>query len=193
MSDGPHRSLPLRPKYRRVAERAYKPAFSIPEICEAAESALVRDAGIELRNVVRQLIDIVDGADLFSRQPDEVQRRLRELRDEPAAHPLAASAIDCTEMAVRQGLQGRDAIQDGIATALSERLDANGRTTEEHYLSERGQWASRTIRNRMAEVSARMNEDGAFTRIARSVLGDRSVVVTQAPAVRDSLDDGVAL
>ncbi|QRI63773.1 hypothetical protein JQ506_01805 [Shinella sp. PSBB067] len=193
MSDGPHRSLPLRPKYRRMAERAYKPAFSLQEVCEAAEAALVQDASIEVRNVIRELIDIVDGADLFSRQLDEVQRRLQELRDDPAVHPLAANAIDCTEMAVRQGLEGRAAIEDGIATALCERLDANGRTTEEHYLSERGNRASRTIRDRMTDVSASMSAGGSFTRIARSLMGDRSVPVLRAPASRSGLDDGVAL
>ncbi|MGX9181966.1 hypothetical protein [Mesorhizobium sp. BHbdii] len=193
VSDGPHKSLPLRPKYRRVAEWAYKPAFSISEVCEATESALVQDANMEVRGVIRQLIDIVDGGDLFSRQPDELQRQLQELRADPAVHPLAANAIECTQMAVQQGLQGRDAVQDGIVTALSERLHANARTTEEHYLVERGPGASRTIRNRMGEVSARMNENGSFARIARSLFGDSTVAITRTPAARNGLDDGVSL
>ncbi|TPK85700.1 hypothetical protein FJ936_09175 [Mesorhizobium sp. B2-4-13] len=193
MSDGPHKSLPLRPKYRRVAEWAYKSAFAIPEVCEAAESALVQDANMELRGVIKQLVDIVEGSDLFSRQPDELQRQLYELRDDPAVHPLAASAIECIQMAVQEGLQGRDAVQSGIATALSERLDANARTTEEHYLAERGPGAGRTIRNRMGEVSAGMHENGSFTRIARSLLGDGTVAITRTPAVRDGLDEGVSL
>ncbi|RWB50980.1 hypothetical protein [Mesorhizobium sp.] len=193
MSDGPHKSLPLRPKYRRVAEWAYKPAFSISEVCEAAEAALVQDANMEVRGVIRQLIDIVDGDDLFSRQPGELQRQLQELRDDPAVHPLAATAIECTQMAIQQGLQGRDALQDGIVTALSERLHANGRTTEEHYLIERGPGASRTIRNRIGEVSATMNQNGSFTRIARSLFGDGTVAITRTPAARNGLDDGVSL
>lgn len=193
MSDGPHKSLPLRPRYKRVAEWAYKPAFSIAEVCEASESALVRDANIELRGVIRQLTDIVDGSDLFSRHPEEVQRRLGELRDDPAVHPLAASAIECTQMAVSQGLQGSDALQDGIATALSERLDANSRTIEEHYLSDCGRGAGRIIRERMGEVCAIMMEDGSFSRIARSLLGDRTASITKTPTARDSLDDGVSL
>ncbi len=193
MSDGPHKSLPLRPKYRRVAERAYKPAFSISEICETAEAALIGDARMELRSVVRQLIDIVSGADLFSRDSTEVQRQLKELRVDPAVHPLAASTAECTEMAVRQGLSGYAALEDGVATALSERLNANGLTTEEHYLAERGNGASRVIRERMRSVSATMEESGTFFRIARSILGDRSVLVTRLPAARGGIDDGVAL
>lgn len=193
MSDGPHKSLPLRPKYKRVAERAYKHAFSIAEICEVAESALFGDANIELRGIVRQLIDIVSGSDLFSRDPAQIQRQLKELRVDPAVHPLAASATECTEMAIRQGLDGFAALEDGVSTALSERFNANGRTTEEHYLVERGNGASRFIRERMWNVSTAMEESGSFVRIARSLLGDRSVSVTRIPAARGGLDDGVAL
>jgi hypothetical protein len=193
MSDGPHKSLPLRPRYRRLAEWAYKPAFSLSEVGEAAEAAVARDANIELRSMVRQLSDIVCGSDLFGRDPTEVQRRLRELRVDPAVHPLAANAIECTQMAIQQGLQGNTALEEGIATALIERLQSNGRTTEEHYLSERGHKASRAIRERMAEANSLMQESGTFSRMAKSLLGDRSASVAKAPTVRDSLDDGVAL
>ncbi len=32
MSDGPHRSLPMRPGWKRVAERAYNPNFDPVQI-----------------------------------------------------------------------------------------------------------------------------------------------------------------
>ncbi|MBY3512663.1 hypothetical protein HFN76_10465 [Rhizobium laguerreae] len=193
MSDGPHKSLPLRPKYKRMAERAYKPAFSIADVCEAAEAALMRDAVIELKEAVGQLRAIVDGTDLFSRQPQLQNRRLQEKRDASAGHPLAASVIECTQMAIRDGLEGQRALEVGIATALSERLTANGRTSEEHYLAERGQRACSVIRNRMSEVNAAMDASGAFARMARSIVGDSNVSVIRAPAVRDGLDEGVSL
>lgn len=193
MSDGPHKSLPLRPRYKRFAEWAYKPAFDIPQVCEAAEAALIRDVNIEVAPVLRQLLRIADGDDLLSRHPDLVQSQLQALRDDPIVHPLAASVIECTQMAVQQGFQGRDAVQEAIGTALGERLAANARTTEEHYLMEAGPRASLSIRSRMNEAIDAMANSDSFSHMARGILGDTTANVRRAPAVRDGLDEGVQL
>ena len=42
MSDGPHRSLPMRPWWRQVALRADKSAFEVAECAEALTVALER-------------------------------------------------------------------------------------------------------------------------------------------------------
>ena len=39
MSDGPHRSLPMSKKWKRVAERIYNEAYSPEQICEALSAA----------------------------------------------------------------------------------------------------------------------------------------------------------
>ena len=43
MSDGPHRSLPLRPGWKRTAERADTPAYEATEVTRAASRALEDD------------------------------------------------------------------------------------------------------------------------------------------------------
>jgi hypothetical protein len=43
MSDGPHRSLPMRNHWRNLAERAAKAVFSPQEVSEALPYALHRD------------------------------------------------------------------------------------------------------------------------------------------------------
>ncbi|GAA4129430.1 hypothetical protein ACFFTN_09765 [Aminobacter aganoensis] len=193
MSDGPHKSLPLRPRYRQLAEWAYKAAFAIPQVCEAAEAALIRDAAIELNVALPGVVRIVDGGDLLSRHPDFLHEQLRCLRDDAAIQPLAASVIECTQMAIHQGRLGRDAIQEAVATALAERLAANSRATEEHYLVEAGRNACLDIRSRLNETIDAMDKGGAFARMARSILGDATAKVTRAPTVRDGIDEGVSL
>ncbi len=62
MSDGPHRSLPMKPKWRNVAERAYNGAFRVDEISAAMMPALHGDCQDEmsprflgqLRNICEQ-------------------------------------------------------------------------------------------------------------------------------------------
>ncbi|MBY3251216.1 hypothetical protein HFN97_20715 [Rhizobium laguerreae] len=191
MSDGPHKSLPLRPKYKRLAEWAYKPAFPVEQVCEAAEAAILHDARTELAPVVARIVRIADGEDLLTRLPGFVQEQLRALRDESSLSPLAASAVECIVMACQQGLQGRDAVQEGVDTALRERLAANARTTEEHYLVEAGRRASLNMRERMNKTMNAMDANGSFSRIARSVIGDKTAAVSRAPVVRDSLEEGV--
>src|SRR5260370_42526090 len=48
MSDGPHRSLPMRPGWRRVAESADNQAFESDEIRDAIAPALEQDCRGEM-------------------------------------------------------------------------------------------------------------------------------------------------
>ena len=43
MSDGPHRSLPMRPQWKRLAERAHNQAFSVEEAGDAIVDAVSQD------------------------------------------------------------------------------------------------------------------------------------------------------
>jgi hypothetical protein len=43
MSDGPHKSLPMRPGWKKVAECASKEAFTSNEVCEAINAAIAQD------------------------------------------------------------------------------------------------------------------------------------------------------
>ena len=48
MSDGPHRSLPMRPWWRRLAERADRCAFGVEEVADALVPALEQPADASL-------------------------------------------------------------------------------------------------------------------------------------------------
>ena len=43
MSDGPHRSLPMRPRWKKVAEYAGNEAFPLEDICDAIVVAVEWD------------------------------------------------------------------------------------------------------------------------------------------------------
>lgn len=191
MSDGPHKSLPLRHGYQRVAAWAFKPAFSINQVGEAAEVALLRDVAIEVAPTLRQLVAIADGQDLLS-LASSINDQLDRLRVDPAVDALAASAVEGAQMAVKEGYRGIVALEKGLASALSERLAAGGRAMEEHYLVKLGPGACQRIRRRISETIGHMNANGTFARMAKSILGDRSVSVARTPTIHDGLDQGVA-
>jgi hypothetical protein len=190
MSDGPHKSLPLRHGYQRVAAWAYKPAFSVNQIGEAAESALLRDVAIEVTPTIKSILAIVDGQDLLS-LASTVQDQLDRLRVDPAVDTLAANAVEGAQMALREGYSGLVAFEKGLASALAERLAAGGRAMEEHYLVKVGPGACQQMRRRMNETIVHMTNSGTFDRMAKSILGDRSVSVARTPTVHDGVDQGV--
>ncbi|WP_085026324.1 hypothetical protein [Ensifer aridi] len=191
MSDGPHKSLPLRHGYQRVAAWAHKPAFSVSQIGEAAESALLRDVTIEVAPTIKPLLAIVDGQDLLS-LASSMHDQLDRLRVDPAVDSLAASFVEGAQMAIREGYSGLVALEKGLASALAERLAAVGRAMEEHYLVKAGPGACQQIRRRINETMTHMANSGTFDRMAKSILGDRSVSVARAPTVHDGLDQGVS-
>lgn len=191
MSDGPHKSLPLRHGFQRVAAWAFKPAFSVNQIGEAAEVALLRDVAIEVAPTLKQIVAIADGQDLLS-LASSMNDELDRLRVDPAVDTLAASAVECAQMALNEGYRGIVALEKGLATAMSERLAANGRAMEEHYLVKLGPGACQQMRRRINDTIGHMNSNGAFDRMAKSILGDRSLSVSRTPTVHDGLDQGVA-
>jgi hypothetical protein len=80
MSDGPHRSLPMRPGWKRVAECGDKDAFEGEEISNAIVSALQRDCRTEtiegrIDGIYRAFCD--QEASLFK---DQITPRLESLR-----------------------------------------------------------------------------------------------------------------
>src|ERR1700674_1824982 len=58
MSDGPHRSLPMRHGWKKLDERADKPAFEPQHVADAVGPALEQDFRVEVPNaLVRGLRD----------------------------------------------------------------------------------------------------------------------------------------
>lgn len=192
MSDGPHKSLPLRHGYQRVAAWAYKPAFGIQQVSEAAEAALMRDVGLEVVPALKQLVTIADGWDLLT-LASSANEQLDRLRVDPSVQPLAASAIEATQMAISEGYAGLAAVERGLAASLGERLAAGARAMEEHYLVKAGPGACQLMRRRLGETIGQMTAGGTFSRMARSILGDRTVKVTRSPTVYDGVDQGPPL
>lgn len=93
-------------------------------------------------------------------------------------------------MSLSQGNEGKDALADGIETALLERAMSNARTTEEHYKEEGSAYQGSKVRQQLGEAI-----DGAdcFGRIAASVIGEAPAQVTPNIPVHDGVEEGPPL
>ncbi len=85
MSDGPHRSLPMRRRWQLVAERADKRSYTVAEISDALVPALEQDCRDELSpEFIAGLRRVAEEPSLFS---DDRRRGSESLR------PLAGSGM----------------------------------------------------------------------------------------------------
>ncbi len=97
MSDGPHRSLPMRRHWKDLAVRSAKAAFSPDQVSEVLPHALKKEI---LAAPIKEIRDIMGSDTLFS------ELRIERLDDLRQAHRSAAAThvIDCAIAAAASGL-----------------------------------------------------------------------------------------
>lgn len=132
MSDGPYKSLPMKPRWRHAAKCVYKEAFSQYEIVESVTRASHADWRAEVRQaLVASVTGIVAPVGQQALFADQVLSDLAVLRG-GCKSPLEASFVRNVTDAVATGRTGGDAVQFAAEEALSDRLLCNYRQVEEH-------------------------------------------------------------
>jgi hypothetical protein len=191
MSDGPHRSLPMRAAWKRVAERGDIPAYTPDEISERIVPALEQDWQQEVRPDF-----IADLTEVFSlRQglfPEAIDHALQSL-SERAQCGLERLLIDRAIHVSKQGEQDAAALESLACNALMERGSRGLLQVEEHYWRKSNLSRARRVRERLQEGLALARTDLAGA--TRRLLGiDRKAKSASASSDRrDGIDDGVRL
>jgi hypothetical protein len=182
MSDGPHKSLPLRPHWRTFAQRAAKAAYALDEVQETLAYAIKRDV---LQAPIKNIREIMDSDTLFSSIRIE---KLEALRSRHPGSAPAQLAIDCAVAAACNGLTGQAGTHAAITMAIEDTTRSAMRSIEEHYQREAHPRSSRYVRER--QLAARQQFDcGALANelLSHSKPPQRRTVKL---AVRDGLDQG---
>lgn len=189
MSDGPHRSLPLRRAWKKVCEIADGRAHALEEVVEKIPAALAADAQGEIgEGLLKSLRRI-----LMAEQPqliDDAPQQVAALRSQ-AASVMEVDLVEAVSDALRDGMRGADAFQSGAEAVFEGRGEAVTRSVVEHYLR-------RTPQERAAHVEQRVTEalKQASGRIRDLATGLVTGVMKRAlpKAVdRSGLEDGPAL
>jgi hypothetical protein len=192
MSDGPHRSLPMPPRWKDLAKYADKASYTTADVCAGLTPALAADWKKEVRAEIPRLLSSILGGspqgDLLSSSADLLEA-LDNIRAHAAGYGLQLAVIDWTKQAVREGLSGEAALVQGTAYALEARCASGNRQVEEHYLRDTNNKRASHVRARLE--AARASSD--FAGLARSVLAPTATGLHKAPAKHSGLDEGPKL
>lgn len=160
MSDGPHRSLNMRPHWKIAAQWAANLAHTADEVCSGLAHAIKKDI---LEAPIAEVRDIMNSDTLFPGM------RIEQLEGLRANHPRSAatnSLIDCAVEAAASGAVGEAGTTAAVTATLEDLARAPMRGIDEHYQREVGARASRTVRIRLEEALGKLDRDG----IARELL-----------------------
>lgn len=190
MTDGPHKTLNMRREWKRVAERADRPAFTPDEVCERLVRALQEDWKEEVpQDLLQALWGIV--CDPQGKLFDDGQcERLEALRPLATGHPFGSVLLDFAIMALAAGYEGEGALVRAASDTIADVLQRSERQIEEHYLR-------RCERDRVARLLTQLRlakERMGWRSVAATLLGHRDAdIPAQNPARSLGLDDGVML
>lgn len=164
MSDGPHKSLPMRRHWKDLAERAAKAAYSAAEVCEALPHALRKDLREAPLASIRDILSGGQGS-LFA---DDKIERLEAVRQKSVRSAASNLVIDCAIQSIADGLTGDTAYRATLENACAERVRGGFRSVEEHYLREAGAHSANFVRQRLD--AARRQQD--FAAVVSGMMSD---------------------
>lgn len=188
MSDGPHKTLPLRKHWKDAAERAAKAAFSPAEVCEALPVALIRDFVAEAPlEAIAELFGVGKQAPLFA---EDYARRLDELRQGCRGSVVGNTLIDCAIALGNAAQTEAGALQAALESALDEHLRGTFRSMEEHYLREGSARSAAFLRTRLDQARSQLN----LSEIAAAIGAERiALSATLKLTKKTGIDEGPSL
>lgn len=186
MSDGPHRSLPMRRPWKTVAECADNAAFEVEEIRETILPALENDCRREMRREFLDELGKVCADQEGSLFKPDMRPALEALRRNANAG-IERLTLDHALHAAANGTSGRGVAEKALGQALKDRGASAIRQVEEHYLRNSSARRAHNVRDRMEQAISGADVGAA----ARRVLDGKDS--GPKPAKRQGLDDGVKL
>lgn len=189
MSDGPHRSLKMRPDWKKVAEFADKRAFAPEEVNDAAAAAYGEDWRTDVPDAVAAAVCEILGGLQDNLFRDEKVRQLEALRRLAAGHGLGQVVIDCAVQQAMSGNSGADAPVAAVDQALAIWGARHAREIEEHYCRKSTERRAEHVRTRIEEAVG----GASPSQLARQLLKIDGAAAPRTPPKQTGIDDGVRL
>ena len=189
MSDGPHRSLPMRRGWKKVAEYADKNAFTLNDLQEAVIVALGKDWRADIPIRLTRCICEVLGDPQKSLFLDQKIARLDLMRPAIAGHGFELVLLERAMEYAIKGLFGPDVPVMVARDALGIWASRCCRQVEEHYLRRSTLPRACNVRARMEEGMQEVSLDG----LARELLDTNHGLVPRVVPKWSGLDEGVRL
>ena len=186
MSDGPHRSLPMRPGWKKVAEYADNKNFARDQVRDAVEAAVEKDWRKDVsRALVSSIREVLGGTTLFS---EDTLRSVEDLRQTVSGSAMGNALLDHLACAIDGGMTGDAALRDAVVNTSVDQSARCARSVEEHYLRKSTVENSQDVRQRIEEAIQRADFNSLADRIVEPV--SRHVPTVEK---KDGVDDGVQI
>ena len=186
MSDGPHRSLPMRRGWKRVAECGDNLAFAAEEIGKAIIPALEQDCREEIDRQFLEGICSIFRDQEQSLFKDHMGPQLETVR-QGAGSGIGRVILEHAIQLAETGGGGIDGLIKATTNALTDRAGRGARQVEEHY-------DRKSTSPRAQRVRARIEEGigcASIKELARELLKIEPRPAAARKLKQQGLDDGV--
>lgn len=189
MSDGPHRSLPMRRPWKELAKRGDQLTYDSEQVAEAAAGALVSDFRNEVKwSLIDTMKSIFSGKDNSLKLPELALQELENAKALAAGSVFGRNVVAWGIELINEGRFGMDALYEAIGLAAKMRGFANARSVEEHFLRESDQRRASHVSNRLNSAIASLSESKLGAMLANPQTGH-----AKSSRKKTDIDDGVPL
>ncbi len=186
MSDGPHRSLPMRRWWRKVLERADKTAYSVPECAEAIAVAVERECLEELRPGFRGALHALHSEPgLFTPAESPQMQTLAEA----ARTPLERCVMDNLAVLTPEERSGFNWLSKVITNAMRDNTPRFLKQMEEHTQRAASPRRAQHVRERLNQAMVA----APFATVTDKVLQPSVRSAHATLKAKSGLDEGVRL
>lgn len=185
MSDGPHKSLPMRRQWKNLAERAGNSLYTSDEVEEAFSLSLKGESREAPISEVRAILGYGTQRTLFD---DDCSVQLDAVRQVCRGSALGDMLIDCAIEANANGLTGDEAVHQALRNALEARAWSGCRQIEEHQYRELPRDGA-MVRDRLNQARNGFNFDALASELMSDPKSNQNLRLTK----HTGIDEGPPL
>lgn len=185
MSDGPHRSLPMRPGWRRVAEFADNQTYPVEDVCDAVVEAVGK---YWRKDIPPKLVALIRDACEPTLFPEHTVSSLESLRSAVLGSAIGDALLDNLCYSVSEGKFGEVALEEATLNTLRDHPARCKRQIGEHYLRKSSAERTRNVEQRVEEAI----QIGALKSLIPHLLNTGSKLIRRVKK-HDGVEDGVRL
>ena len=188
MSDGPHRSLPMRRAWKKVAEWADNANFDRIEVAERLFQAIVKDFQKDIPPETIALLKSQFNEMESFLFPAYLVQSLEDSRQNIVCSSLCHLLIDCASYEISLGHLGEQGLMDAFGSSIRDWMQRMSRQVEEHYHR-----APNLTEERATNVSVRIQEaiqQVSIVELTQQILGHVNARPSHS-SQRTGLEDGV--
>jgi len=179
----------MKPKWRKVAQLAWNPAFTPDQVAEVVPRALLDECNAEFVRRVDRALNPTVQTKLFEESPQEVAARLHQLRSTAPGSQFAENLIEAAIYAVYHPSRDASVMEVALPSALHATTESAIRGIEEHGLRKQGRATAESLRDRLIAADGLLD----YSKIGEQLMVGPQRKREAVHQKHTGLDEGVSL